>query len=112
MGINGVVPWILGKWFSHFWDFGYFLWLKRFFINIDNEKLLKQKTAICYQSTSRKKINFKKKQKIISFVGKLNSAKGYDLFGKAALKILNEFMDWKVVVFGDEHREKILKEFT
>ena len=31
---------------------------KRFFIGISNEKLLKQKTSICYQSTSRKKINF------------------------------------------------------
>ena len=55
---------------------------KRFFIGIDNEKLLTQKTSICYQSTSRKKINFKKKQNLISFIGKLNSAKGYDLFGK------------------------------
>ena len=31
---------------------------KRFFINIDNEKLLKQKTTVCYQSTSKTKINF------------------------------------------------------
>jgi hypothetical protein len=27
----------------------------RFFINIENEKLLKQKTAVCYQSTSSSK---------------------------------------------------------
>ena len=80
---------------------------KRFFINIENEKLLKQKTAICYQSTSRKKINFNKKQKIISFVGKLNSAKGYDLFGKAILKILDKYPEWKAKVIGDEPREKI-----
>tara|TARA_B100001057_G_C22859995_1_gene954107 strand:- start:2033 stop:4138 length:2106 start_codon:yes stop_codon:yes gene_type:complete len=81
---------------------------KRFFINIDNEKLLKQKTAVCYQSTSKTKINFKKKKKIISFIGKLNSAKGYDLFGKAILQILNKHKDWKAVVYGDEPREKIL----
>ena len=36
---------------------------KRFFINIDNEKLLKQKTSVCYQSTSQSKINFSKKKK-------------------------------------------------
>ena len=81
---------------------------KRFFIDIDNEKLLKQKTAVCYQSTSKTKIDFKKKKKIISFVGKLNSAKGYDLFGKAILQILNKHKDWKAVVYGDEPREKIL----
>ena len=79
----------------------------RFFIGLENKKLLKYKTSVCYQSTSRTKINFKKKKKIISFVGKLNSAKGYDLFGNAVLKILNEFKDWKVHVIGDEPREKI-----
>ena len=80
---------------------------KRFFINIKNEKLLKQKTSICFQSTSRKKINFKKKKKIISFIGKLNSAKGYDLFGKAIIKILDKYPDWKANVIGDELREKL-----
>jgi glycosyltransferase involved in cell wall biosynthesis len=79
----------------------------RFFIDIENRNLLKQKTAICYQSTSRVKINFTKKEKIISFIGKLNSAKGYDLFGSAIIKILNEYNDWKAVVYGDEPREKL-----
>tara|TARA_B110000444_G_scaffold214351_1_gene211602 strand:+ start:607 stop:1155 length:549 start_codon:yes stop_codon:yes gene_type:complete len=36
---------------------------KRFFINIDNKELLTQKTAVCFQSTSNTKINFKKKKK-------------------------------------------------
>ena len=80
---------------------------KRFFIGLENEKLLKQKTSICYQSTSRSKINFGNKKKIISFIGKLNSAKGYDLFGKAIIKILNEFPNWSSKVIGDEPREKI-----
>ena len=80
---------------------------KRFFINIKNEKLLKQKTSICFQSTSRKKINFKKKKKIISFVGKLNRSKGYDLFGEAVIKILNRYPDWKAKVYGDEPRETL-----
>ena len=35
---------------------------KRFFIGIDNEDLLKQKTSVCYQSTSKVKINFSKKK--------------------------------------------------
>ena len=81
---------------------------KRFFINIDNEKLLKQKTAVCFQSTSNTKINFRNKKKIISFIGKLNTAKGYDLFGTAIIKILDEFNNWKAVVYGDEPRENIL----
>ncbi len=80
---------------------------KRFFIGIENKELLLQKTAVCYQSTSQTKINFKDKKNIISFVGKLNTAKGYDLFGKAIVKVLNEFTDWKSVVFGDEPRERI-----
>ena len=43
----------------------------------------------------------------ISFVGKLNSAKGYDLFGSAILKILDKYKDWKGIVIGDEPREKL-----
>ena len=80
---------------------------KRFFIGIDNEELLKQKTSVCYQSTSKVKINFSNKKKLISFVGKLNRAKGYDLFGDAIIKILNKYTTWKSVVIGDEPREKI-----
>ncbi len=80
---------------------------KRFFIGIDNEKLLKQKTSVCYQSTSKIKINFSKKRKLISFVGKLNRAKGYDLFGDTIIKILNKYPEWKSIVIGDEPREKI-----
>ena len=81
---------------------------KRFFIGIENEKLLSQKTSVCFQSTSKTNIDFKNKKKIISFVGKLNSAKGYDLFGNAIINILNEFKDWKAIVFGDEPRESIV----
>jgi glycosyltransferase involved in cell wall biosynthesis len=80
---------------------------KRFFQGFDDIKLYLNKTAICYQSTNRVKIDFSKKQKIISFVGKLNKAKGYDIFGKTTLKILNKFKDWRVYVIGNEPREKI-----
>jgi len=37
----------------------------------------------------------------------LNSAKGYDLFGKAVIKILNQYPRWKSIVIGDELREEI-----
>ena len=66
------------------------------------------KLVVIYQSTKKKKIDIKKKEKIITFVGKLNKAKGYDVFGYACTKILNEFKDWKVEVVGDEAREKII----
>ena len=42
------------------------------------------------------------------FVGKLNKSKGYDLFCKSIIRILNEFKDWKALVFGDEQRENII----
>ena len=79
---------------------------KRFLIGLDDNKFLK-KTEICYQSTNKVKINFSKKKKIISFIGKLNKAKGFDIFGKAIIKILNEFNDWRGYVIGDEPREKL-----
>ena len=65
------------------------------------------KISIAYQSASKAKINLKKKQNIISFVGKLNKAKGYDLFGSAVVKILNKYPKWKAYVVGDEPREKL-----
>ena len=49
---------------------------------------------------------FPKKQKIIIFSGKLNSSKGFDLFGKAVLKILDKFPKWRAVAIGNEPREK------
>ena len=80
---------------------------KRFFIGLDNFLTNSEKIEVIYQSTNKKKININKKEKIITFAGKLNKSKGYDLFGQAILKILNEFKDWKAIVFGDELREKI-----
>ena len=80
---------------------------ERFFIGIENKKLLKQKTSVCYQSTNRVKVNFNNKKNLISFIGKLNSAKGYDVFGKTIIKILNKYKNWKGIVIGDEPREKL-----
>ena len=48
---------------------------------------------------------FPKKEKIIIFTGKLNTSKGYDIFGKAILKVLDKFKDWKACAIGNERRE-------
>ena len=81
---------------------------KRFFIGIDDNNSIKSKTAICFQSAPKTKIDFSKKEKLISFVGKLNRAKGYDLFGETVCKILDKYKDWKAVVIGDEPRENLI----
>ena len=39
--------------------------------------------------------------------GKLNKSKGYDLFGKSIIKILNKYKDWTAIVIGDEPRDKL-----
>ena len=84
-------------------------WTKnQFLINLPPIYKKVDKLIVIYQSTKKRKIDIKKKEKIITFVGKLNRAKGYDLFGFACIKILNEFKDWKVEVVGDESREKII----
>ena len=81
---------------------------KRFFMNVSNKEDLLKKTTICFQSSSKVKIDFNKKEKIISFIGKLNRAKGYDLFGNAIIKILDKYPAWKSNVYGDEPREKLV----
>ena len=81
---------------------------KKFFEDFENKSKYLDKTDLCYQSTSKIKIDFNKKKKIISFVGKLNKAKGYDLFGNAIIKILDKYPDWTANVFGDEPREKLI----
>ncbi|MDA9928082.1 glycosyltransferase [Candidatus Pelagibacter sp.] len=83
-------------------------WCKnQFFVGLKKDKYSFKKIDICYQSSSETKIDFKKKKKIISFVGKLNRSKGYDIFGEAIIKILNRYPDWKAKVYGDEPRETL-----
>ena len=41
---------------------------------------------------------------MITFVGKLNESKGYDIYKEAVTKILNEFQNWKAYSIGDESR--------
>ena len=66
------------------------------------------KVEVIHQSTNRKDINFNKKENIILYVGRLNKSKGYDIFGKAAINLLNKYPNWKAIVIGDEPREKII----
>ena len=63
------------------------------------------KLVVVYQSINKKKIDLNIKKKNIIFVGKLNYAKGYDLFGKVIIKVLNQYSDWTATVIGDEERE-------
>jgi glycosyltransferase involved in cell wall biosynthesis len=78
-------------------------WIKsRYFHNLE----IKHKNNIDVIYNFVKPIKrFPKKEKIIIFSGKLNKSKGFDIFGNAIIKILNENPKWKALVFGNEHRE-------
>ena len=83
-------------------------WSKKRFLTDLNEIYIKSpKLLVIHQSTNKQKINLNKKEKIITFAGKLNRAKGYDVFCQAITEILDDFKDWKAIVIGDEEREKI-----
>ncbi len=81
---------------------------KRFLEGLENKFINSNKLLIFYQSAKKGNLNLlKKKKKWITFVGKLNKAKGYDVFAKSIIKILDKHKDWKAIVIGDEKREKI-----
>jgi len=83
-------------------------WSKKRFLNgLDKVFYKSEKLIVIYQSTNKVKVNLNKKKNWIIFVGKLNRAKGYDLFGRAVIKILNKFPSWKAIAIGDEPREKL-----
>ena len=102
---------------------------KRFLEGIESLHIPSEKMEVIYQSTNPVNVNLNKKKNWITFVGKLNRAKGYDLFGQAVIKILKKYKNWKAVVIGDEprmtlhykhkrlknlgflHHEKVLKVF-
>jgi len=78
-------------------------WCKdRFFNNTILEKYI-NKSEIIYPSIPNIKPG--KKEKKIIFVGKLNKAKGYDVFIKAVTKFLEKNSDWKIIVAGNEPRK-------
>jgi len=81
---------------------------KRFLEGLDNKFINSEKLLVCFQSAKKGNINLiKKKKKWVTFVGKLNKAKGYDVFAKTIVEILNKNKDWKAKIVGDEKREKI-----
>ncbi len=76
---------------------------EKFFNGLDKNFYTNFRTL--YPSINR--INkFPKKDKLIIFSGKLNTAKGFDKFALAVSKILDNFKDWKSIAIGDEPREK------
>ena len=80
---------------------------KRFLQGMKSEAINSEKLLVINQSATKNKINFKNKKKIITFVGKLNRSKGYDLFGKAVIKVLKNFKGWSAYVIGDEPRDRL-----
>ena len=82
---------------------------KRFLEGLENKFVNSDKLVVFYQSAEKKNKNIiKYKKRWITFVGKLNRAKGYDVFSKAIKKVLNKHPDWKAKIIGDEKREKII----
>ena len=82
---------------------------KRFLEGLENKFVNSDKLLVFHQSAQKgslKLINNKKKW--ITFVGKLNKAKGFDVFASSIKKILNKYPDWRAKIIGDEKREKIM----
>ena len=72
---------------------------------MDSNYVNSEKLIVIHQSAKKNNINLKKKKNTITFVGKLNRSKGYDLFGKAIIKILDKYKSWSSIVIGDEPRD-------
>jgi glycosyltransferase involved in cell wall biosynthesis len=76
---------------------------KKFFEGLDSKK--NKKCSVIYPAIKRLD-KLPKKENIITFVGKLNKSKGYDLAGVAVVNILNKYKNWKAIFAGNEEREK------
>ena len=76
---------------------------KKFFEGLDSKK--SKKCSVIYPAIKRLN-KLPKKHNIITFIGKLNKSKGYDLAGVAVVNILNKYKNWKAVFAGNEEREK------
>ena len=83
-------------------------WSKRKFLrNMKNDYINSEKLFVINQSAKKSKVNLKSKKNTITFVGKLNKSKGYDIFGNAIIKVLNKHKKWSATVIGDEPRDKL-----
>ena len=76
---------------------------KKFFENLPYKH--KNNCEILYPAIDPIK-KFPKKSNNIIFTGKLNSSKGFDIFGKTMIKILNKHKNWEAIAIGNEPREK------
>ncbi len=82
---------------------------KRFLEGLENKFVNSNKLLICHQSAKKGNISLiSRKKKWVTFVGKLNKAKGYDIFAKSIRIVLKNNPDWRAKIIGDEKREKIL----
>jgi len=64
--------------------------------------------TVFFQSAKKGSLSsIKKKKNWITFVGKLNKAKGYDIFVNSIKLILKKYPNWEAKIIGDEKREKI-----
>ena len=83
-------------------------WSKKRFLQGMHDKFVNsEKLLVVFQSAKKLNVNISKKKNQITFVGKLNRSKGFDIFGQAILKVLNKNPSWKANVIGDEQRDKI-----
>ena len=82
-------------------------WIQqRFFSSFKNTNLLN--TEIIPHGVSKpKNINLNKKEKNILFVGKLNKAKGYNIFCEVAKKFKSFDKSWNFLAIGNESRKNI-----
>ncbi len=80
---------------------------KRFLEGMKNDYINSEKLIVINQSAKKNNVNIKNKKNIITFVGKLNRSKGYDIFGTSIIKILNKYKNWSSIVIGDEPRDKL-----
>ena len=81
---------------------------KRFLEGMENKFINSDKLSVFYQSANKGNLSLiKNKKRWITFVGKLNKAKGYDIFCRAIKDVLDKNPTWKAQVIGDEKREKI-----
>ena len=80
-------------------------WIQQIFYRIFKFKLFRYKSYIPWRKKS--KITKIKKYKNILFVGKLNKAKGYEIFVEAAKKFKKYDKSWNFIAIGNETRKKI-----
>ncbi len=81
---------------------------KRFLEGLENKFVNSNKLVVFFQSAQKNSTSIlKNKKNWITFVGKLNKAKGYDVFVDSIKKILDKYPNWSAKIIGDEKREKI-----